>query len=178
MAEALEAQCKRDLSSAKRLPNDTAASDSLAETEDQSQMAIKRRLNNLVTKAKNKAQILNAEEGIFTLDPKVAMELAKKSGWRWLNNTLEGSVYLSFLTPFIRTVQFIAGNLLHSEAIPALDIPDVVRWIIGLFIYAAIFLAIMLGISLLVQVFEDPLQLVEDLGSIFWKLFWDAIISK
>jgi hypothetical protein len=48
-------------------------------------------------------------------------------------------------------------------------------WLIGLLVIFTIFNMIMLGITLMVQVYENPVEMLSNLGGIFWKVFWGIL---
>jgi uncharacterized membrane protein YcjF (UPF0283 family) len=181
MAEVLQANYQRDLAAARRVAPSPVAekaeeeADPVAEQEEKSQGFLRRRLNSLRGKAKQQ----EGEKGTDVLqeqaEEKIKKEIAQKLTWRMVNMAMGATVILAFLTVLIWTVQFIAGNIMGSKVIPKLGLGEIILWLIGLLVIFTIFNMIMLGITLMVQVYENPVEMLSNLGGIFWKVFWGIL---
>jgi hypothetical protein len=88
------------------------------------------------------------------------------------------SVILLFVTIIIWTVQFIGGNMMGSKLIPKLGLGEIILWLIGLAIMVALFNMIVLAITLMIEVFEKPGNLLGDILNIFWKDFWSGLVGS
>lgn len=181
MAEVLQANYQRDLAAARRVASNPVAekaeeeADPIAEQEEKSQGFLRRRLESLRGKAKQQEGEKSTDVLQQQAEEKIKKEIAQKLTWRMVNMTMGATVILAFLTVLIWTVQFIAGNIFGSKIIPKLGMGEIILWLIGLFVIFTIFNMIMLGITLMVQVYENPLEVLSNLSGIFWKLFWGIL---
>ncbi|MFA6252963.1 MAG: hypothetical protein WCV69_01695 [Patescibacteria group bacterium] len=180
MAEVLQANYQRDLAAARRVASssvpDTAEElDPVAEQEEKSQGFLRRRLESLRGKAKQQEGEKDGNVLQQQAEEKIKKEIAQKLTWRAVNMAMGATVILAFLTVLIWTVQFIAGNIFGSKIIPKLGMGEIILWLIGLLVIFTIFNMIMLGITLMVQVYENPLETLSNLSSIFWKVFWGIL---
>ena len=181
MAEVLQANYQRDLAAARRVAPSPVADkaeeeiDPVAEQEEKSQGFLRRRLESLRGKAKQQEGEKSTDVLQQQAEEKIKKEIAQKLTWRMVNMAMGATLILAFLTVLIWTVQFIAGNILGSKIIPKLGIGEIILWLVGMMVIFTIFNMIMLGITLMVQVYENPLETLVKLSGIFWELFWGIL---
>lgn len=152
--------------------------DPLAVQEEQSQNFLRRRLSMLRGRGQEEQSAKGANVLQKQAEEKIKKELAKKLTWRALNIAMGASVILLFVTIIIWTVQFIGGNMMGSKLIPKLGLGEIILWLIGLAIMVALFNMIVLAITLMIEVFEKPGNLLGDILNIFWKDFWSGLVGS
>lgn len=175
MAEVLDAQYQRELVAARQEPNPVDSTDPLEEQEAEGQDAQRRRLAMLQERARGEQEAKSGGALQAQAEERIKKEIAKKISWRAVNIAMGAMVLLLVLTVLIWTVQFIGGNIMGSKMIPKLGMGETILWLVALFIVFAAFNAIMLAISILVQVYEDPLKTVATFGSIILQVFWGVV---
>ncbi len=153
---------------------ETEAGSSLEGQDDQ---RLARRLRFLHSRAKEKTEEKGANVLQQQAEEKLKKEIAKKLSWRALNMAMGASVILIFVTIIVWTVQFIGGNMMGSKMIPKLSLGETILWIIGLIVIIVLFDMIVLGITLMIEVFEKPGSLIGDIINIFWKDFWSGLLG-
>lgn len=183
MAEVLDSTYQRGLTAARSqtAPSNPAVEneeDPLTEQEEQSQNFLRRRLQALRNIAKSKVEGQGGSTLQQEAEAKAKKEIAKRMSWRMVNVTMGSTVILVFLTVIVWTVQFIGGNMMGSKLIPKLGLGETILWIIGLVVVVTIFNLILLGLTLIAEVFENPGKLVETLINIFWKNFWSGLTGN
>ncbi len=171
----------RILTTLRRPDQNLAAIDSEGDTDsdvDAVGSSTSRRLDFLRNRAKQKSGA--SEENILQkqAEEKLKKEIAQKLSWRAVNIATGASIILIFVTILIWTIQFIGGNMMGSKMIPKLGIGETILWIIGLVVIAVLWNMILLGITLLIQVFEDPGGLIGSIISIFWNNFWSGLLGR
>jgi hypothetical protein len=156
----------------------SAVEDAGTEGGEQSPNFFRRRLDALRGKGKEEKSEKDGNVLQQQAEEKIKKEIAKKLSWRAFNMAMGASVILVFVTIIVWTVQFIGGNMMGSKMIPKLGIGETILWLIGLIIMVALFDMIILAITLMIEVFEDPRRLVGELINIFWKDFWAGLVGN
>jgi hypothetical protein len=154
------------------------AEDSLAEQEEQSQNFLRRSLSSLRGKAKGQAEEKGSNVLQQQAEEKIKKEIARKLTLRAVNMAMGASVVLAIVTVIIWTVQFIGGNMMGSKLIPKLGLGETILWLICLIIVSILIDVIILGITLMIEIFENPTSIVGNIISIFWNGFWDGLLGK
>lgn len=155
----------------------SAVEDTGTEDGEQNSNFFRRRLDALRGKGKEEKSEKDVNVVQKQAEEKIKKELAKKLSWRALNMAMGASVILVFVTIIVWTVQFIGGNMMGSKLIPKLGLGETILWVIGLIILTVIFNTIVLAITMMIQVYEDPSGLVRVFGNIILQVFWGALKS-
>lgn len=152
--------------------------DALPDPEEEGRRSQKSRLNFLRKKATEK----KGEESTNVLqeqaEEKIKKEIAQKLTWRAVNMTMGATVVLVFLTILVWTVQFIGGNLMGSKMIPKLSLGETILWIIGLCVIGTLLNMIILAITLMIEAYEKPGNLLLTAISFLWKNFWSGLVGN
>lgn len=176
LTQAREAS-RREVGSSNSEDDDSDQMDPLASQEEQSQSFLRRRLDTLRGRAKDKTAGKDANVLQQQAEERLKKEIAKKLSWRMANMAMGATVLLIFVTILVWTIQFIGGNVMGSKMIPKLSLGEIVLWIIGLIIIFALIDLIILGITIMAQVFEDPIGLIRVFGTVITEVFWGALKS-
>lgn len=175
-------QYQRELEKTRRLligkpkkSEDGEDKDEIDDLDIENQNAARRHIEELKQRARQRLLNSGQESTQRLAEEKVKKEIAQKVGWRSVKIAMGATVLLAILTVLIWTVQFIGGNIMGVKWMPKLDIGEIILWLVALFIVFAAFSAIMILITILVQVYEDPIQAVLTFGSIILEVFWGVI---
>jgi hypothetical protein len=145
---------------------------------EQSQNFLRRSLSSLRGKAKGQAEEKGSNVLQQQAEEKIKKEVARKLTLRAVNIAFGASVALAIVTVIIWTVQFIGGNMMGSKLIPKLGLGETILWLICLIIVSIFIDVIILGITLMIEIFENPTSIIGNVISIFWSGFWNGLLGK